>query len=64
MKSNLKSRVVSREEAEAYAEKQGLMYVETSAKESINVDEAFVGVAQSVLGSIKDQTIDPHGEVS
>ena len=44
-------RKVSTEEAEAYAESKQLAYVETSAKERINVDECFYGITKL----IKDQ---------
>ena len=41
-------RVVSREEAVAFAEKNGLKYVETSAKTAAGVDETFMGTASDI----------------
>jgi len=42
------SRAVDAEEGAAYAREAGLTYVETSAKEAINVDRLFVEVARRV----------------
>jgi len=42
------ARTVDSEEAAAYARSAGLIYVETSAKENINVDRLFVEVAKRV----------------
>ncbi|KAE8211452.1 hypothetical protein CF327_g4804 [Tilletia walkeri] len=42
------ARQVTREEAEAFAKKEGLIYVETSAKTGKNVDEAFARAAKEV----------------
>eukprot|EP00276_Gloeochaete_wittrockiana_P010791 CAMPEP_0184648966 /NCGR_PEP_ID=MMETSP0308-20130426/6245_1 /TAXON_ID=38269 /ORGANISM="Gloeochaete witrockiana, Strain SAG 46.84" /LENGTH=213 /DNA_ID=CAMNT_0027081321 /DNA_START=42 /DNA_END=683 /DNA_ORIENTATION=+ len=41
-------RAVTTEEAQAFAEKQGLSFIETSALESTNVEEAF----QTIVGKI------------
>ncbi|KAK0528979.1 hypothetical protein OC835_004470 [Tilletia horrida] len=43
-----KTRQVTREEAEAFAKKEGLIYVETSAKTGQNVEEAFSRAAREV----------------
>ena len=41
-------RKVSREEAEAFAKKQRLLYEETSAVENLNVDSAFLRLLKGV----------------
>jgi len=62
--SYLISRVVTEEEAQAYAKRNGLFYIESSAKEAINVDEIFNKVADEVLSGIFSKKIDPKNEVS
>ena len=41
-------RVVTREEAMAFADQPGLRYVETSAKTAVGVDEAFLNTANEI----------------
>lgn len=48
-KTDLPDRQVTKEEAEDYANKVGLKYVETSAKDSVNVTEAFEELATEML---------------
>jgi len=43
-------RAVSTAEGEAFAEAHGLLFVETSAKQRLNVDAAFVRPAEKVHG--------------
>lgn len=43
-------RQVGREEGEAYAQKNGWAYFETSAKDGIGIDEAFRLIAKQVVG--------------
>ncbi|WFD33799.1 GTP-binding protein [Malassezia cuniculi] len=50
-------RVVSTEQAQALADELGLTYIETSAKSSANVDEAFFKLAQQVKDHLVDQGI-------
>lgn len=50
-------RVVSTEQAQALADELGLTYIETSAKSSSNVDEAFFKLAQQVKDHLVDQGI-------
>lgn len=45
-------RVVSFKEGEAFAKAHGMIFLETSAKTSVNVDEAFLGTAQRVYDCI------------
>ena len=54
--------MVSFEEASEYAKKSGLVYVETSAKESINVSKAFTIVAEKILDGIIKKRINPREE--
>jgi hypothetical protein len=63
-RSNLNRRKVSFEEAKNFADKSGLKYFETSAKEFINVDEAFVHIADKIIEKIDNRIIDPKNEVS
>ena len=42
-------REVSKEEGDALAKKHNIRHFEASAKNNINVDEAFMSVAQSIL---------------
>lgn len=41
-------REISREEAEAFAKANGMGYFETSAKENINIEEAFFHLARQI----------------
>jgi len=45
-------RVVSYEEAEDFAVKNGLVYIETSAKDSTNVDKAFQALCKTICENI------------
>jgi len=42
-------RAIDQSTAKAFAEKHGLKYVETSAKEGINVNEAFMALAEKIV---------------
>lgn len=46
--SNGAQREVSRDEAKAFAEQNGLFFVETSARTGVNVEEVFNMVTQEV----------------
>ena len=48
---NIHNRVVTESEGEELARKNGMMYIETSAKEKIGVNEAFEEVVNKVIDS-------------
>lgn len=51
--NNGENREVSIEEAKAFAEQHGLIYVETSARTGVNVREAFTMVTQEIYNRIQ-----------
>merc|ERR550514_1820330 len=57
-------RVVSTEEGQNFAQKHGLIFLETSAKTADNVEEAFVRTAQSIYKNIQDGRYDVTNEAS
>jgi Ras-related protein Rab-2A len=60
-----KRRAVSEEEGRQFAEKNGLVFMETSAKTAANVEEAFVQTARQIYNKIQnglyDVSSDSHG---
>jgi len=54
-------RAVERSQAEAFAEKHGLTYMETSAKDGTNVNEAFMCLAEKIVDFKYNK--DPGGKV-
>ena len=52
-------RQVQTEEGQALADKNGLLFLETSAKTAVNVSEAFINSAQKILEMIQKTGIDP-----
>ncbi|KXZ44809.1 RABE1 protein [Gonium pectorale] len=48
-------RAVSRAEGQALADEFGCRFFETSAKDNVNVDEAFMGLAHDVLQRLNDE---------
>lgn len=46
-------REVSEEEAAAFAQRQGIFHIETSAKTGFNVEQAFTAVTQEVYNRIQ-----------
>jgi Ras-related protein Rab-2A len=55
-------RQVPREEGEQFAEQHGLMFIETSAKESLNVEEAFTRTAAAIYAKVKAGEVDLTSE--
>ncbi|KNH07848.1 hypothetical protein XU18_1525 [Perkinsela sp. CCAP 1560/4] len=51
-------RQISREEGEAFAKQNNLLFYETSAKSATNVDTVFVETARSILHKVETGTID------
>lgn len=64
-KSDLEKREVSYEEGEKFAQENGLIFLETSAKTAQNVEEAFLKTAQKIYDNIQsglyDLSNDSHG---
>lgn len=54
------ARVVSTEEGKEFADKHGLMFMETSAKTAHNVDDAFVNTAKTIVGKIQSGALDQN----
>ena len=46
-------RIVSRERGEAIAREHGIRFLETSAKANINIDRAFLDLAEAILNKVK-----------
>jgi Ras-related protein Rab-2A len=51
-------RTVTREEAEEFAKKKGITYIEASAKTAENVDAAFIQTAQTIFKKVSQGEID------
>lgn len=47
-KIDLENHQVSKEEAEAYCQKNGLQYYEVSAKQNIGIDKMFTNIAKKL----------------
>lgn len=57
-------REVSFEEGQTFAKKNGLMFFETSAKTSHNVEKAFMTTAQLIFDNIQKGEYDLSNEVT
>eukprot|EP00997_Jenningsia_sp_PLL12_P008077 NODE_4799_length_626_cov_130.383016_g4006_i1.p1 GENE.NODE_4799_length_626_cov_130.383016_g4006_i1~~NODE_4799_length_626_cov_130.383016_g4006_i1.p1 ORF type:complete len:96 (-),score=22.20 NODE_4799_length_626_cov_130.383016_g4006_i1:71-358(-) len=53
-------REVSFEEASRFADENGLMFAESSAKTGLNVEEAFLQTAKSIFDKIQNGVLDPN----
>jgi len=56
-KVDAENRQVTKSEVKDWCQKQHIPFFETSAKEAINVDEAFKNIAKIVLSKVKDDDI-------
>jgi Ras-related protein Rab-2A len=50
-------RVIQREEAQSFADENGLFYIETSAKSADGVDDAFLKTAEAVWDKMKNGSL-------
>ncbi|KAF7457744.1 putative ras-related protein Rab-2 [Cryptosporidium felis] len=57
-KSDLDRREVTTEEGIKFAEQNGLMFIETSAKTSHNVEDAFIRISEAIYNNILDGIYD------
>merc|ERR1712137_879267 len=57
-KCDLERREISREEGERFAREHGLIFRETSAKTSHNVEEAFIQTAAKIYVNIQNNVYD------
>lgn len=56
-------RQVSHEEAQTYAKKLGLVYIEVSAKTGQNVSLSFEMITEKILEKIENKEINPEEEL-
>lgn len=55
-------REVARETGEEFARQHGLLFLETSAKDNVNVDEAFLSTARAIYEKVKAGDLDLSSE--
>ena len=55
-------RDISVEEAQAFADQNALLFIETSAKNGNNVDAAYINAAKSILSKIENAEYDLSNE--
>ncbi|OMJ71770.1 hypothetical protein SteCoe_29943 [Stentor coeruleus] len=53
-------RVISQDDIENFAIQNKIMFIETSAKTALNVNEAFINPVKEVLNRIENREIDPQ----
>ena len=61
-KKDLDDRQIVETEGEEYASRHNLIYLETSAKDGTNVEEAFARLGMGILRRVKEGTIQQHKE--
>lgn len=61
-KMDLHKREVSIQEGEAFAKQNSLIFLETSAKTSANVEQAFIDTAKEIYANIKSNVYDLSNE--
>ena len=61
-KIDILDRKISQKEANEYALKNGLLYVETSSKEGINIDTPFENLANDIIKKIKENLDSDYNE--
>lgn len=54
---------MKKEEGEAFARENGLVFMETSAKTAANVEEAFIDTAKEIYRKIQEGIFDINNEV-
>ncbi|KAL0204986.1 hypothetical protein P9112_000293 [Eukaryota sp. TZLM1-RC] len=57
-KNDLPHRAVSMEEGKQFADDNGLLFVETSAKDNVNVDDLFINTAQAIFDKVESGKIE------
>ncbi|KAA3681435.1 Ras-related protein Rab-2B, partial [Paragonimus westermani] len=64
-KCDLESRrEVQREEGETFAQEHGLLFVETSAKTGVNVEESFTCTARTIYERLQQGLVDIHNDAT
>ncbi|CAF1531094.1 unnamed protein product [Rotaria sp. Silwood1] len=57
-------REVQKQEGEAFARENGMIFMETSAKTAVNVEEAFIKTAREICNKIEEGVFDLTNEMS
>ena len=57
------SREVSADEGKALADSFGVAFMETSAKDTINISDAFVEMSKTVIGKMHEVVVKQNEEV-
>ncbi|CAF3412198.1 unnamed protein product, partial [Rotaria sp. Silwood2] len=55
-------REVQKQEGEAFAREHGMIFMETSAKTAVNVEEAFIKTAREICNKIEEGIFDLTNE--